>query len=248
MARDKIGGRVFSTAKFTSPGGQPSNEDAVFLALGDGRLVAIVADGLGAHGGGGIASAKAVEALNQSLPTAGRVDANALSACFAAANAAVLEKQKPGQAMKSTAAMLILEEGYAAFAHVGDSRGYAFRGGLIARQTLDHSVSQMAVFRGDITQAQIRSHKGRSRLLFALGMAGGVPEELTVLDPPLGGDAYLLCSDGFWEHVYEDEMEEDLAMSRDADGWLSLMLARISARVLAGHDNLSAIAIECRPQ
>ena len=251
---------LFDAAKFTSPGGQPANEDSVYLAQGDGRLVAIVADGLGAHGGGGIASATAVEALHGALrkaaPAAGHIDGRALEACFAAANAAVLEKQKPGLAMKSTAAMLVLEEGYAAFAHIGDSRGYAFRGGKIARQTVDHSVSQMAVFRGDITPAQIRFHKSRNRLLFALGMEGCAPGEVTLLDPPLVGDAYLLCSDGFWEYVYEDEMEMDLARARarDADGWLSLMLARIppraqareSPRVQAGNDNLSAITVTCR--
>jgi len=234
---------IYDAATFTSPGGQSANEDAVFLTQNNERLVAIVADGLGSHGGGDIASSRAVEVLYQTLPVTGHIDASAISRCFAAANNAVLEKQKSGVPMKSTAVMLILEESHATFAHVGDSRGYAFRGGKIALQTVDHSVSQMAVLRGDITPTQIRFHKSRNQLLYVLGVDGGALEELTLADPPLNGDAFLLCSDGFWEYVNEDEMEADLLGARSADDWLSLMLARIQNRVSDGHDNLSAIAV-----
>lgn len=238
---------IYDAATFTSPGGQSANEDAVFLTQDNGRLVAIVADGLGRHGGGDIASSVAVEVLYRALPVTGHIEGSAISRCFAAANDAVLEKQKSGVPMKSTAVMLILEEGYATFAHMGDSRGYAFRGGQIVRQTVDHSVSQMAVLRGDITPAQIRFHKSRNKLLYVLGVGGGTLEELTLIDPPLNGDAFLLCSDGFWEYVNEDEMEVDLVRARSAEDWLSLMLARIQKRVSGDHDNLSAIAVVCRP-
>jgi len=237
---------IYDAATYTSPGGQSSNEDAVFLTQNNGRLVAIVADGLGKHGGGDIASSRAVEVLYQTLPTTGHIDGNALSRCFSAANDAILEKQKSGVPMKSTAVMLVLEDSNATFAHVGDSRGYAFRGGKIALQTVDHSVSQMAVLRGDITPAQIRFHKSRNQLLYVLGVEGGKLEELTLADPPLNGDAFLLCSDGFWEYINEDEMETDLVRARSADDWLSLMLVRIQNRVSAGHDNLSAIAVVCQ--
>jgi len=235
---------IYDTATFTSPGGMSSNEDAVFLTQDNQRLVAIVADGLGAHGGGDIASAIATEVLYLAL-TIGHIDANAITACFAAANTAVLEKQEPGLEMRSTAVMLVLEEGYATFAHVGDSRGYAFRNGQIVRQTEDHSVSQMAVLRGDITPDQIRFDKNRNRLVYVLGMDSGTQEELTPLEPSIKGDAYLLCSDGFWEYIYENEMEMDLTRARNADEWISLMLTRVTARVPVKHDNLSAIAVIC---
>lgn len=237
----------YDAVSFTSEGGQPQNEDAVLLIQDDLRLTAILADGLGAYGGGEVASAEAVNVLFHTLPQPGALNEAAFSACFAAANAAVLARQKPGLNMKSTAVMLVLEADYAAFAHIGDSRGYAFREGHLLCQTLDHSVSQMAVFRGDITREQIRFHRGRSQLLRALGVEDGLPEEITELDQPLSGDAFLLCSDGFWEYITEDEMEMNLNKASGAGEWLKLMLARINKRVPAGHDNLSAIAIICRP-
>ena len=233
----------FDAVAFTSPGGRGYNEDAVLLVEDGGRLTAILADGLGAYGGGEIASAAAVAALRQHLPPLGYMNDAAFSACFAAANATVLAQQKPGLSMKSTAVALILEPGYAAFAHTGDSRGYAFRGGNIVCQTFDHSVSQMAVFRGDIDQAQIRSHPSRSQLLRALGIEGGLLEEITALAPPQAGDAFLLCSDGFWEYVTEEEMAADVLKARNAREWLNFMLNRIEGRVAKDHDNLSAIAV-----
>ena len=104
----------------------------------------------------------------------------------------------------------------------------------------------MAVLRGDITPDQIRFDKNRNRLVYVLGMDSGAQEELTLLEPPIDGDAYLLCSDGFWEYIYEDEMETDLLEAQNADDWLSLMLSRIMARVSDGHDNLSAIVCICK--
>ncbi|MDR3209519.1 MAG: protein phosphatase 2C domain-containing protein [Oscillospiraceae bacterium] len=233
----------YSTSTFTSAGGHPVNEDSVRLIRESKWIVAIVADGLGAHGGGNIASGAAVMAIEDALPNAGITNPAALASCLAAANAEVLRQQKPGVAMKSTAVMLAIEGGAAAFAHVGDSRGYAFRNGRVAVQTMDHSVSQMAVLRGEITTAQIRFHESRSKLMRALGADDAAHEEITPVGAPRPGDAYLLCSDGFWEYVTEEEMEVDLAKANGAAAWLSLMLTRIGARIPADHDNLSAICI-----
>jgi len=233
----------YDAVTFTSKGGHPVNEDSVKLIQENGRIIAILADGLGSHGGGDIASAAAIEAICGALTDDGLTSPSVLESCLEAANTAVLVRQKPGLAMKSTAVTLTIKDGKAAFAHVGDSRGYFFKNGRIAHQTMDHSVSQMAVLRGDITLAQIRFHESRSKLLRALGADDKAHGEVTPLDTLSGGDAFLLCSDGFWEYVTENEMEADLAKSRKASVWLSFMLARIGARVPADHDNLSAICI-----
>ncbi|MDR1217972.1 MAG: protein phosphatase 2C domain-containing protein [Oscillospiraceae bacterium] len=234
---------MYKAIAFSSKGGHPVNEDSVKLIQDNNRLIAIVADGLGSHGGGDVASAAAIEAIQDALPARGITEPDALLLCLEAANAAVLERQRPGVPMKSTAVVLTAEGGKAAFAHVGDSRGYLFRDGRIASQTMDHSVSQMSVLRGDITPAQIRFHESRSKLLRALGADDKAHGEITPLDAPRSGDAFLLCSDGFWEYVTEDEMEVDLAKAPGVSGWLSLMLARIGTRVPADHDNLSAICV-----
>ncbi|MDR1668650.1 MAG: protein phosphatase 2C domain-containing protein [Oscillospiraceae bacterium] len=235
----------FDIGSFSSAGGKEKNEDTVLVLRKAHGLAAVVADGLGAHGGGEIASASAAAAIRGALPETGYTDTSALSACFQAANKAVLANQKPGVAMKSTAVLLAIEREKAVFAHVGDSRGYCFRAGKLSGQTMDHSASQLAVLRGTITADQIRFHESRSRLLRALGADEAAHEEILPLPAPLPGDAYLLCSDGFWEYVTEPEMEADLAKSRSASAWLSYMLSRAGARLQAEHDNLSAIAVLC---
>jgi serine/threonine protein phosphatase PrpC len=237
---------MYDAVDFTSSGGHPVNEDSIKLIRENDRLIAIVADGLGSHGGGDVASAAAVAALQNALPERGVRTEAAFSECLEEANRAVLSRQKPGLEMKSTVVMLAAEKGWAIFAHVGDSRGYFFRGGRVYSQTMDHSVSQMAVLRGDITPEQIRFHESRSKLLRALGADEKAHGEITPLDAPREGDAFLLCSDGFWEYITEAEMEIDLSKSIRASDWMSLMFTRIGSRVPADHDNLSAICVICK--
>ena len=235
----------YDAVAFTSPGDHSINEDAVEIIRQNGQFVAIVADGLGSHGGGNIASSVSIAAIKSVLPDSNIYSEATLNQCLDAANIAVLAQQTPGVPMKSTVVMLAVENRRAAFAHVGDSRGYFFRNGRVTSQTMDHSVSQMAVLRGDITLAQIRFHKKRNQLLRALGADVKANGEVTPLYPLQDSDAFLLCTDGFWEYVTELEMEADLFKSSTATVWLSYMLARVGARVSEKHDNLSAIAIIC---
>lgn len=236
----------FTIDFFSGPGGREYNEDTAYACqLADG-LVAIVADGLGSHGGGEIASSVAAAELAKCCQTKPDMQKESIEQYFEQANRAVLDRQTPACQMKSTAVLLFCRDNQAAIAHVGDSRGYYFSNGRLAFQTIDHSVSQMAVLRGDITPAQIRFHEDRNRLLRALGGEEAAHAEISLLSSPLcHGDAFLLCSDGFWEYVTEDEMEIDLAKSATPDEWLSYLTARIGSRINGKNDNLSAIAVFC---
>jgi len=236
---------IFNAYTFSDIGGKAKNEDSVWINNEKSRLFAIVADGLGSHGGGEIASAAVVETIRRNLPARGFAEPAELSHCVKAANAAVIARQKPGLAMKSTVVLLAVEENMAFFAHVGDSRGYMFRNGRIIHQTLDHSVSQLSVLRGEITSAQIRFHESRNQLMRALGGEESVSETISAMPPLFPGDAFLLCTDGFWEYVTEIEMETDLVKSANTEAWVSYMLARIGKRAVDGRDNLSAIAVIC---
>jgi len=233
----------FDANSYTSSGGRQVNEDSVLIIRSDGQFAAAVADGLGAYGGGDIASSAATAAVQNSLPPDGITDEAVLHSCLEAANIAVLKRQKPGIPMKSTVVILTAENGRAAFAHVGDSRGYFFRNNRVTCRTTDHSVSQMAVQQGDITPAQIRFHAGRNTLLRALGADYRAYGEVTALPPLLNGDAFLLCSDGFWEYVTEAEMESDLTAAKATSDWLERMLKRIEKSAPKGNDNLSAVAV-----
>ena len=239
----------FLYESITSSGGRPYNEDSVHAqAVGKG-LLAIVADGLGSHGGGDIASALAVHELCEYWRQNDAVTRETLLAGFGLANQAVLAAQTPGRGMRTTAVLLLCNETEAAVAHIGDSRCYHFAGGHVAFQTTDHSVSQLAVDLGEITPAQIRFHEDRNRLYRALGNErppGKKGAEVKFLHDLKDGDAFLLCSDGFWEYVEDDEMEADLQGAESPRAWVTSMLARIGARVDGANDNLSAIGVILR--
>jgi len=233
---------MLDIATYTDTGGRERNEDTVrYVAQGKEALCLVLADGLGGHGGGELASAAAAESICQGWD--GMADAETLKALVMEANRRVLAIQTPQCAMKTTVTVLTLAGGRAVWAHAGDSRLYRFQDGALAFQTRDHSAAQLGVLLGDITADQIRFHADRSRVLRALGQ----DDELMVEtgEQVLGGGkhAFLLCSDGFWEYVLEPEMQEDLKKAAGPEDWLERMRWRLNKRIPADNDNNTAAAV-----
>lgn len=217
---------------YTCEGGSDHNEDSVFCG---GDMFA-VADGLGGHSGGGEASRAAVKYIAEHYSEADSPEE--MSGLFEGANTAV---RKLGGGMTTVAAAR-LREGVFTFGNVGDSRVYYFRNGRVAAQTRDHSVCQAAVELGQITPEQIRGSEDRSQLLKVLG--SGERLELKRLPEQIvaqSGDAFLLCTDGFWEHIHEHEMECDLAKSATPGEWSARMLKRLLLRTGNSGDNYTVI-------
>ncbi len=229
-------------ATYTDIGGRPENEDTVrYVQRDEDELCMVVADGLGGHGGGRIASLAAAETFCDFWD--GSAEPETLDALVQKAHEEVCARQGSECQMKSTLVALILKRGRASWTHVGDSRLYHFWDGRLKFQTRDHSASQIAVTLGQITPEQIRFHEDRSRVLKALGQEG-------VLSPEIGGEtlasgqhAFLLCTDGFWEYVLEREMEEDLRSAESPEDWIKHMKKRHSAKAPKDHDNNSAAAV-----
>ena len=155
----------------------------------------------------------------------------------------VIQKQSAQLEMKTTVVVLRIESGKAFWAHVGDSRLYYFDDGKLKSRTSDHSASQLAVLMGEITEEQIRFHSQRSRILRALGSSAAQPELSAETDIDDGKAAFLLCSDGFWEYVYEREMEQTLSNAPTPEQWLRDMEEILKSRVKPWNDNYSAIAV-----
>ena len=232
---------MLCTASYTDTGGRPANEDSTRQArLGEDQLCLVVADGLGGHGGGAQASAAAAETICREW--GGDANSEALKRLVRMAHESVTAIQTPQCAMKSTVVALEIDGDRAAWAHVGDSRLYHFTDGKLVFQTRDHSASQIAVYMGEITVDQIRFHEDRNRVLRALGQDEMPMVEAREVELPPGKHAFLLCSDGFWEYVLEDEMASDLAASADPLDWLARMRSRLMARVPADNDNNTAAA------
>lgn len=226
-------------------GGRPNNDDTALLRLEGGSAWVYVGDGLGAYAGGRQASLRAGETLMEGFGRGSMLEKEALQKACAAADTAVKQlQQQTGGSMKTTLVFLAVEDGRARWAHVGDSRLYHFRKDRLLSQTTDHSVSQMAVFMGEITSREIRFHEDRNRVLRALGGETARPElsEVTALEE---GDAFLLCTDGFWEYVYEEEMESTLQQAASPEAWLERMEQLLTARVHQDNDNYTAAAVFC---
>ena len=232
---------MLQTASYTDTGGRAANEDSTRQArLGEDRLCLVVADGLGGHGGGAQASAAAADTICRAWK--GEADPENLKRLIQMGHEAVTAIQTPRCAMKSTVVALEIAGSRAVWAHVGDSRLYHFADGRLVFQTKDHSASQIAVYMGEITVEQIRFHEDRNRVLRALGQDDVPTVEVgeEILRP--GRHAFLLCSDGFWEYVLENEMAADLAAAADPLDWLVRMRSRLISRVPADNDNNTAAA------
>ena len=228
---------------YTNKGGREHNEDSVRWRAQDDCGVFVVADGLGGHDCGEVASALAAEAIADGCDPHAAPDSERLLELLRAANRRVMEGQKlPGQEeMKTTAVTLHLSHGKAAWAHIGDSRLYRFSGGDLAHVTRDHSVTYMKYLGGEISYMDIYHDDDRSSLLRVLGREPCSPE--AGVCEVLTGDAFLLCTDGFWEFVYTEEILIDLLKARTPEEWAKLMLLRHIRRTPAGNDNFSLIAV-----
>lgn len=228
---------------YTNKGGRPNNEDSIRGGLENGRGVFVLADGLGGHSLGEVASSIAAETVLDGCFAASQLDGRTMEEQLKEANHQVLKGQElPGQEdMKTTAVALAIEGDMAYWAHVGDSRLYHFSGGELAGVTRDHSVTYMKYLGGEISYMDVYHDDDRASLLRVLGRASCQPEagEAEVIP----GDAFLLCSDGFWEFVYNEEMQADLLKAETPAQWVRLMLLRHIRRTPPGNDNFSAIAV-----
>lgn len=228
-------------SEYSSIGGRSKNEDMVQITSYPGSTVALVADGLGGHGDGDEASRLAVHVISQSLCD-GAVSRTLMENAIKKANERILMQHKTGSDMKTTIAALWLGEDQVCAAHVGDTRIYQFRNQRIVYQSVDHSVSQIAVTLGEITTEEIRCHQDRNHLTRALGSRPDVRIDVDMLDVQTG-DAFLLCSDGFWELVWEQEMLEDLSKASGAEEWLAAMSRRVESRMVSDSDNSTAAVL-----
>ena len=231
------------SAQITSRGGRSRNEDTVLTETQPYGFFGIVADGLGGHGGGEIASREAALSFSEDYRQRKLMTKEQFSDAFEKAGKKVEARQSVQCSMKTTSVVLAVENGMARWAHTGDSRLYHFYQKHLVDQTMDHSVSQMAVLMGEITPDQIRFHEDRNRVLRALGSENWEPTISQKIRVDNGFHAFLLCSDGFWEYVYEKEMEEELEKAETPKAWLDAMEKLLLGRVKENNDNYTALAV-----
>ncbi|MBZ5723540.1 MAG: protein phosphatase 2C domain-containing protein [Acidobacteriia bacterium] len=196
---------------------RPLNEDSVCVVVPEDPemlsakgVLMVVADGMGGHEGGELASSMAVERVRADYYRGASNPGRALAAAFERANQDVFDHARrhpklAGMGTTCTAAAVV--NGFAWLAHVGDSRLYLVRGGSAYRMTQDHSATMELVNRGLLTLAEADRHEERNVILRALGTHERL-EVATWKDPfPLHtGDRLVLCSDGLYETIPDDEL------------------------------------------
>lgn len=214
------------------------NEDAAWFD--EARAVFAVADGMGGHLAGEVASRMAIEAVQRMARENERPGIAALREAVACAHETILTHAQDHiecAGMGTTLSVLWLGENYAYIAHVGDSRIYRLREGSLTQITQDHSLVEELVRAGLITREQARTHPRRNIITRALGTHGENEPDMLVTDVQ-DGDVFLLCTDGLTGMVPDDEIERtlrDCGMEAAADRLLALALDA------GGRDNVTLI-------
>jgi serine/threonine protein phosphatase PrpC len=208
--------------------------------LADRGALIIVADGMGGHSAGEVASQMAVEVISRLYYETKVEPGAALKQSVAEANrqineAADADESKHG--MGTTCTALVLRGDMAFVAHVGDSRLYMMRGGQFYQLTEDHSAVTEMVKLGLITKEEARTHEDKNIILRALGTSPEV--EVSTLEPfkVRADDYYLLCSDGLYDLVRDEEIASVLSESEDIHVAGERMIALAKER--GGHDNIT---------
>lgn len=217
---------------------RPKNEDSIHPEH-DGRtsgsLLVAVADGLGGHRGGEVASRLAIKAAAE---TAGTPEERARAANDAILREVLEQPQLVGMGTTLTLAEL-RPGGEVTLAHVGDSRAYWWHAGRFRQVTIDHTFVQAEVDAGRLTTEQARHHPERSVLTKALGFGHGLVVDGVRLKVSVG-DRLLLCSDGLTSMVRDDRIAEILESGAPSDVVWALIEA---ANRSGGLDNVSVIVV-----
>ncbi|HBX79765.1 MAG: protein phosphatase 2C domain-containing protein [Propionibacteriaceae bacterium] len=217
------------------------NEDAVYV----GENVWAVADGMGGHAAGDVASALAIESVKD-MDREG-LTTNDVRAALDAGNAAILThgRRHPLQRGLGTTvtglAGLVLDglPRWAIF-NIGDSRVYRFADGCLTRITVDHSEVEQLVQDGVITEEQARVHPARHMITRSLGSLPAPEPDLWVL-PQHAGERFLLCTDGLTNELTDDEIAGVLE-AHDATVAADQLVER--ALAAGGRDNVSVIVVD----
>ncbi|MDD4297426.1 MAG: Stp1/IreP family PP2C-type Ser/Thr phosphatase [Ruminiclostridium sp.] len=227
------------------------NEDFWNIVLDNkGNPIAfIIADGMGGHKAGDVASRMAVEIISQEICRSLETINSSTVIAFLenAVNLANDEIYKysllnlNGTGIGTTLTLGLIHNGKITIAHIGDSRFYLIRGGAIQSMTRDHSFVGELVEKGVLDQEEARNHPLRNQITRALGYEKNIEIDFYNIDVKKG-DMYLFCTDGLTVKVSSDELLTMLEQEKDLDITLKNMVELANQR--GGDDNITAIIVK----
>ena len=239
----------YQVTQYSLRGARRQNEDRVGVAERDNAVMLAVADGLGGHRGGEVAAEILVQTLLHAFqsvrqPVIQRPSAFLALSILQAHHAIVTRGQEAQSTIepRTTCVACFVQNGYAYWAHVGDSRLYLFRQNHFVLRTQDHTTIEELHRDGLLTEAEMLEHPQKSHLLNCLGgplkPTVSMGEE-TLLQP---GDTLLLCTDGLWEAFTQEQIALYLKASA-LDEAVEEMLYAAVRKMGHGSDNISAICL-----
>ena len=223
------------------------NEDSMKVFTSDEYSYAIVADGMGGHQAGEIASAMAVDVITDYVaehmtPELDRFQSmEVMRQAFLAANCAIYEyscENESVMGMGTTTTMCMVRGGFVIYAHVGDSRAYMIGDGIV-QITRDHSFVQELVKLGQITPEEAKHHPRRNYITRAMGVEAFVRIDTGV--KPYNGEKLLLCSDGLFGEIEDGELF-NAVKNNSAETAVNTLIELANER--GGSDNITAIVME----
>lgn len=244
----------YETAKANRLGNRNTNQDRFALIERPASALMVLADGMGGHQGGLIAANALVVKFTEAFRGGKASVVNPetfLNDTFVAAHHRIvtlgLQQTRP-VTPRTTGVVCLIQNEQVWWAHVGDSRFYVLRYGNVVVRTRDHSVVEELLVAGQITEKQIRSHSQRGQVTRCLGNLERAPT--VEIGGPMNleaGDVVLLCSDGLWSTLSDEDIALSLAPSHPLKAALDDMAGRAE---LAGYpkcDNVSVIALRWHP-
>jgi protein phosphatase len=224
-----------------------NNEDRATFLFMDGsktNFFAILADGMGGYERGEVASAMMVDTVcNDNGRSMTRKPEQWLTAMINRANSRIYERTWEWQSiMGTTCSMLLIQDGKAWCAHVGDSRIYLMTDGRFRQLTADHTVVMELLRKGRITATEAAEHPQRNILTTAVGISPHVePDVFRITDAIRAGSRFLLCSDGLYDMVADAEIRRILEIKSLKAAATALVDSAIKN---GGYDNVTVTLVE----
>lgn len=240
----------FTIFQNSRQGPRPYNQDRLAYSYSKDALLLVIADGMGGHRHGEVAAQLAVTALTDAFQRLA-VPALASPAKFLIEQIqeihAMIEQLTQDQDMleapRTTIVAAVVQRGMLYCAHAGDSRLYHFRDGHLLYRTEDHSIVQSLLNKGMITRAEMANHPYRHKIFSCLG--GDVPPKIELADRQelMEGDTILLCTDGLWDAVGDEQIKTVLCGPSIQEN-VTQLLDMAEAASLEKGDNMSAIGLQ----
>ncbi len=234
----------------TDPGQvRDHNEDSVTIVKnGSGEILMAVADGMGGHKGGEIASSIAITHIGKRFIDTSSVgnkeDAiNFLKEIVSEANMLLYkytEDNPESNGMGTTIVMALLTKEFLLFGNIGDSSGFVIKNKKIYKITNDHTLVNLLVKSGEITEEEAKDHPRKNVLMRALG--ANISVEMDVFDVEKDVSAILLCSDGLTNMLDEEQIEKVLDSDMDIDAKVQKLINKANNR--GGTDNISVAYLQ----